>query len=592
MFNKKILLWFGIGIIVFIGIQNFIFADGTWTDLTGTNLTWVNQTGTISSDWKIVIDPITKKIYIQTWSSNNEILNTWIIEDTHPLVTIPGSWEFIEALNWMYNNWLTKYDNEAEYRPNDGLTREEAAKIIWQAYNILWYQQIIKNQSCDFTDWNQFDPSLSWFITDSCKWGLFKWANGNFMPRQTLTRPQAMAVLVRMFEGKLSYENRVPRWWDYYLKWQALGLTTLNDQNAFDMNISRKEIAIYIYRLKNIVTNESLKTLWLNKLSLIWTTTWTVWLDSDIVSNFSSIANSVSVTSDPELQEAICRMNDNGLTSYKTIQDYKPFEILLREQAAKILVTFANVFSLAPVSTWTLPTECIFKDISDADASLMTYIENACKANILKWSNGNFNPKISINKAQFITAMIRLFEWNKLDETTNPRWTNYFQKAQEMWIVSPADAITFENPITRYEVALFLYRFKVKYQMLQNINSNKVQNEIITTVPGSVLSGLNVLQANVYMDVNLLQNWNFDVGYVEILWTRYKIVRSSTEKYFSNNFVRYGDLFDLENDEKAWTASFIVSNNYLIEWTVRISWSNYLIQQLPETSAYYKIKKI
>jgi hypothetical protein len=60
---------------------------------------------------------------------------------------------------------------------------------------------------------------------------------------------------------------------------------------------------------------------------------------------FSAIANSISVEKDPELQEAIRWMNDNGLTSYKTIADYQPFQILAREQTAKILVTFAKVFN-------------------------------------------------------------------------------------------------------------------------------------------------------------------------------------------------------------------------------------------------------
>jgi len=76
-----------------------------------------------------------------------------------------------------------------------------------------------------------------------------------------------------------------------------------------------------------------------------------------------------------------------------------------------------------------------------------------------------------------------LFEGKKLDETMNPRRKNYFEKAQEIGMIGPADAVTFDNPITRYEVALFLYRFKVKYQILQNLNNNTVQNQVISTVP-------------------------------------------------------------------------------------------------------------
>lgn len=70
-----------------------------------------------------------------------------------------------------------------------------------------------------------------------------------------------------------------------------------------------------------------------------------------------------------------------------------------------------------------------------------------------------------------------------MDETTTPRWKNYFEKAQDLGMIGPADAVTFENPITRYEVALFLYRFKVKYQILQNMNSDLVQNQVVSTVP-------------------------------------------------------------------------------------------------------------
>jgi hypothetical protein len=37
----------------------------------------------------------------------------------------------------MFGNGLTKYDTQTAYRPYDGLTREEAAKIIGQAYSIF-----------------------------------------------------------------------------------------------------------------------------------------------------------------------------------------------------------------------------------------------------------------------------------------------------------------------------------------------------------------------------------------------------------------------------------------------------------------------
>ena len=97
-------------------------------------------------------------------------------------------------------------------------------------------------------------------------------------------------------------------------------------------------------------------------------------------------------------------------------------------------------------------------------------------------------------------------------------------------MIGPADAVTFDNVITRYEVALFLYRFKIKNQILQNMNNNTIQNQIISTVPGSIITGMNNMpESNVYVDMNLLQNGNFNVGYIELFGQRYKVVKSNTD---------------------------------------------------------------
>ena len=134
--------------------------------------------------------------------------------------------------------------------------------------------------------------------------------------------------------------------------------------------------------------------------------------------------------------------------------------------------------------------------------------------------------------------------------------------------------------------------------MTQNQNTNKLQNLIISTVPwslqtGSINSGvITYPQVNIYVDMNLLENGNFELWYVEIFWTKYKVVKSSTEKYFSDNYVRYGDIFNLSGDTKIGTINFIVSNGYVVEWTIRIGESTLQISQLKDTNAYYGLKQI
>ena len=102
------------------------------------------------------------------------------------------------------------------------------------------------------------------------------------------------------------------------------------------------------------------------------------------MSDFESLENSISVSNDPELQESISRMNDNGLTSYTGIAGYQPFQVLNREQAAKILYLFGGIFGFVTNTGATIPSECIFKDRDTADVSLMPFIEKACQANIMK----------------------------------------------------------------------------------------------------------------------------------------------------------------------------------------------------------------
>lgn len=124
------------------------------------------------------------------------------------------------------------------------------------------------------------------------------------------------------------------------------------------------------------------------------------------------------------------------------------------------------------------------------------------------------------------------------------------------------------------------------------MNNNTIENQIVSTVPGSITTGLNNMpESNVYVDMNLLQNGNFEIGYIEIFGQRYKIVKSNTEKYFTNNFVRYGDIFSLDTEEKIGTTSFIVSNLSLIEGIIRRGDATFMVSPISNTNAYYKIRQ-
>ncbi len=584
---------------------------------------------TKAQTWPIYVDPETKKIYILTgffqntwnniWNNDEDTVKTWTNHQNNSEEENISTWndkpdykeilwkmttwtsdEFHEALAWMYINWLTMYDNDIDYRPNDFLSREEASKIIWQLYNVLKYPNIIKNKSCNFSDINTMDPTLSWFVQQTCRNWLFKWYKNKFMPHNQITKSQVMAVLIRMLEWKISYE-----WWKiwrerYYIKWRKIWLIETWTMDTFDNSITRKEVAIFVYRLKNIVQNEQVKKISLNTMQQVDiqedlsekeitdtnnvdNTKWTNDLDSTL-----SALNNEMFLKDPELIDAIWRMYDKWLTIYKDVKKFEPFNVLHRWESAKFLFKFSESLNLWNIS-WSENNNCIFVDIENQPSDIQNYIKWVCEKWILIWSNWTFNPNAKIKKSEFITALIRLIEWKKLNENIKPRWTNYYAKALDLWIVWPADSLSFDNSLTRYEWALFLYRFNNKYLLLHNLNSNKMQNEIIKTIEWSQQWN----SANVYVDVSKIGSDSFSVWYIDIMWKTYEIEKSDLKTYFEWNFVWYWNLFDLDTDQKVWIISLMVSNNLLVEWNIRFNNSdNYKISQLQDTNAYYKIEKL
>ena len=604
MKRKNLVLIFALLLSSFVAF-NYVFAD-TWDNTTTTFVSV--STGDEEVLPEIVIDPDTKTIsvsgYVETWTTNTWATNTWDVAtwstetwEINTWTIVPLTWEnisfeeeFAAALSWMYKNWLTMYNNATDYRMYDILTREEAAKIIWQAYNVFGLDTwVTKNTACTFNDANLFNPTLSAHIANVCKWWLFQGSNWKYMPRDNLTKAQAMAVLVRMIEWKMSYELQTPWREQYYNKWKMIGLTNVENINEFDHEVTRYEIALMVYRMRTIMWNSQMKQLAINAMAWIeQNKTWVI--DSQtVIDNLWTLVWWIDPSTDPELAEAIYWMYDNWLTIYNTVSDFKPFDVFTREWWAKIFDKFSDMLWLWTTNNY-LPNECNFADITALSEESQQHIVNVCKKWLIKWSNWRFNPNENMNKSTFIVALIRMFEWKTLDETTTPRWKNYFEKAEELWLVTAADTTTFDTPISRYEVALFLYKFNVRYKMLNNLNNNRISDQVISTVSGSILE--NWKAANIYINTSLLKQWALDLGYVEVMWNRYKIVKSKETSYYSNWFVRYGDMFDIATDEKIGTINFMVMNNYVIEWKLRFTDKTYEISWVEGTSAYYKITQI
>ncbi|MBP7062137.1 hypothetical protein KA037_07090 [Patescibacteria group bacterium] len=91
------------------------------------------------------------------------------------------------------------------------------------------------------------------------------------------------------------------------------------------------------------------------------------------------IAAGLDASDDPELAEAINWMHDNELTTFTEINDYKPFQILTREAAAKMIVAFANLYADTDKLVNAYADQCAYTDMSKATDDLKSSITQACQ---------------------------------------------------------------------------------------------------------------------------------------------------------------------------------------------------------------------
>ena len=163
-----------------------------------------------------------------------------------------------EAIFWMHDNGMTKYTSVESFRPYDTITRAEAAKIF-SAFRatVLPNSSASTGAICSYADINTAEASLVPYIVDACSAQIFKWGTWLFQPLTLLTKPQAVAILVRLLEWPKD-ETTNPRWTAYYKRAVELSMIQDSAQATFDKPITRYEIAILLYNTKveqNIMKN-------------------------------------------------------------------------------------------------------------------------------------------------------------------------------------------------------------------------------------------------------------------------------------------------------------------------------------------------
>lgn len=158
------------------------------------------------------------------------------------------------------------------------------------------------------------------------------------------------------------------------------------------------------------------------------------------------------------------------------------------------------------------------------------------------------------------------------DETSSPRWTNYFIKAQQLGLISDTSSANFDKPITRYEMSTLMYRLRIKNTLVQNLNSDLVQNKLITMINNSKQLIVNTgdwARGYILMNSYLLNDKDSDYFLIDVFGTTYRIVKNTVQKYFDKQYVWYGDVFSVDGTTNLGIASFIMNDSVVLEGTIR-----------------------
>jgi len=143
---------------------------------------------------------------------------------------------------------------QENFRPDDFITRGEAAKFyVWFA-EVQWLEKTKTEAECQFNDLEGYDYTLVPKIVEVCEYGLFKGHDGNFMPNNLITEAEALTVTIRSLMG-MQNENKTPRWSEYHAMGEWLGI--LDGEGVWDLDVSatRETVGTWLYKASQVDTD-------------------------------------------------------------------------------------------------------------------------------------------------------------------------------------------------------------------------------------------------------------------------------------------------------------------------------------------------
>lgn len=121
-------------------------------------------------------------------------------------------------------------------------------------------------------------------------------------------------------------------------------------------------------------------------------------------------------------------MHARGMTRYDTVEAFRPYDFLSRQEGAKFFSQFAKEVLYKVVDP---KRSCAFTDLQKVDPSLKSYIIESCLLGMFHGNQGRFFPLDTFTKGQALAVLVRILDGNK-EETGIYRWSSYRQRAWDL----------------------------------------------------------------------------------------------------------------------------------------------------------------
>lgn len=175
------------------------------------------------------------------------------------------SWEVPDTLiAWAYGSGLTQYSTAGTFGYDRTITRQEAAAIFARAGEKtlgLRYASYPDNCNVTYQDESTFDITLKNEIYSACAFDMMHGQNNVFSPTRSLTRGEALAVLMRAVDGGKKDESG-SLWYGLYAdRAQELDILSFANFKGFDSAITRGELIEWIYRATSFMKTKNITSI-------------------------------------------------------------------------------------------------------------------------------------------------------------------------------------------------------------------------------------------------------------------------------------------------------------------------------------------